>query len=165
MSTKIRRNKSKLESILSGLAISANVSHSCKMVIVMSHDVGNSVVFTGRKRSLRRLCFYTCLSVHGRVSGQVHPPGKYTPLSGQIHPPGQVHPTSWAGTPPRQVHPPGRYTPQQVHSPGRYTPGAGTPPTLPREQCMLGDAGNKRAVRILLECILVNIASDGPSSI
>ena len=42
---------------------------------------------------------------------------------------------------PGQV-PPGRYTPSgQVH----------TPP----EQCMLGDTGNKRAVRILLECILV----------
>ena len=25
----------------------------------------------------------------------------------------------------------------------------------PQEQCMLGDTGNKRAVRILLECILV----------
>ena len=28
-------------------------------------------------------------------------------------------------------------------------------PTPTREQCMLGDMGNKRAVRILLECILV----------
>ena len=27
--------------------------------------------------------------------------------------------------------------------------------TTPREQCMLGDNGNKRAIRILLECILV----------
>ena len=33
------------------------------------------------------------------------------------------------------------------------TPGSSHP--LPREQCMLGDTGNKRAVRILLECILV----------
>ena len=43
----------------------------------------------------------------------------------------------------------------QVHTPL----GPGTPPpkegTPPREQCMLGDTGNKRAVRILLECILV----------
>ena len=33
-----------------------------------------------------------------------------------------------------------------------------TPPPgsrSPREQCMLGDTDNKRAVRILLECILV----------
>ena len=49
--------------------------------------------------------------------------------------PGQVPP--WD-----QVHPPGtKYTPRdQVHPP---------------EQCMLGDTGNKRAVRILLQCILV----------
>ena len=47
---------------------------------------------------------------------------------------GQVHPR--AGTPPsRYTHPPG-----QVHPP---------------EQCMLGDTGNKRAVHILLDCILV----------
>ena len=43
--------------------------------------------------------------------------------------------TPWAGTPTRQVH-----------------PRAGT---APWEQCMLEDTGNKRAVRILLECILV----------
>ena len=105
----------------------------------------------------------------GTPPRQVHPlagtpPGRYTPR--------QVHP--WAGTPslgrhtppgrytlgrytPRQVHtPPGRYTPPGLlHCLGRYTPTpqAGTPPL--REQCMLGDTDNKRAVRILLECILV----------
>ena len=48
--------------------------------------------------------------------------------------------TLWAGT-----------------SHGRYTPQGGAPPwqVHPPEQCMLGDTGNKRAVRILLECILV----------
>ena len=65
--------------------------------------------------------------------------------------PGQV--------PPRQVHPRAGTLPGQVHPLGRYTPRAGTPPwtgtPLPREQCMLGDTANKRAVRILLECILV----------
>ena len=65
-------------------------------------------------------------------------------------PPQQVHP--WAGTPPQQVHPPAGTLPQQAHLPGRY-PRAGTPP---REQCMLGDTGNKRAVRIPLECILIS---------
>ena len=35
-----------------------------------------------------------------------------------------------------------------------YPPPEQTPPL--REQCMLGDTGNKRAVRILLECILVS---------
>ena len=97
------------------------------------------------------------------------PPGRYTPW--QIHPLGP-------GTPPRTRYPPWtRYTPwDQVHppagtplagtppgrcTPSRYTP-TGTPPAdttpsryTPREQCMLGDTGNKRAVRILLECILV----------
>ena len=123
-----------------------------------------------------------CHSVHGGgkylgryPSWQVHTPpqvgipplGRYTPLAGT--PPRQVPPlagTPLAGTPPGQVHPPGRYiplaryTPGQVHPPGRYTPLgrytsiAGTQPPPP-EQCMLGDTGNKRPVRILLECILV----------
>ena len=77
---------------------------------------------------------------------------------------------TWAGTPPRtrQVHPSPKdqagtpHRTRQRHSleqastsplgPGRYPyPRARCPP----EQCMLGDKGNKRAVRILLECILV----------
>ena len=79
---------------------------------------------------------------------QVHPLAG-TPCHGQVHyPPGQVHPQadtpSWAGTPPGQVHPLGRYTPGQVHPPCRYTP----------QQC-IWDMVNKRAVCILLECILV----------
>ena len=88
-------------------------------------------------------------SVHGGVvPGQVHLPWAGTP-------PGRY--TTQTGTLPRQVHPPGRYTPWQVH-PHRYTPWSGTlqgryPP--PQAQCMLGDTGNKRAVRILLECNLV----------
>ena len=52
--------------------------------------------------------------------------------------PGQVHPRAGTHTPTQT-----RYTPpDQVHPP---------------EQCMLGDTGNKRAVRILLKCILVCI--------
>ena len=110
---------------------------------------------------------------------QVHPPepgtppgpGRYpldqagTPLPGTR----QVHPQDQADTPQtRQVPPWTRYTPQnQVHpqtrqvlpGPGRYTPrNRQIPPRpgrYPLEQCMLGDTGNKRVVRILLECILV----------
>ena len=112
--------------------------------------VMNFFLFTARKRSLRRLCFYTCLSVilftGGEVPGQVHPPGRYTPL-GRYTPPRAGTPPDryppWAGTLPWQAHPQGRYTPWQIHQ--------------PPEQCMLGDTGNKRAVRILLECILVFI--------
>ena len=49
--------------------------------------------------------------------------------------------------------PPEADTPQGVDPPG-----ADTPPweqTPPQEECMLGDMGNKQAVHILLECILV----------
>ena len=79
----------------------------------------NSLFITTCKRSLRRLCFYTCLSVilfTWGVPGQV-PPGRYTPPD-QVHPPGTRYPHR-AGTPPGT-----RYTPwDQVHPPGtRYTP-------------------------------------------
>ena len=78
---------------------------------------------------------------------------RYTPRPGT--PPGQVHTAPSSDQVPwDQVHPPRtRYTPQ----PGTLL-GPGSLPNqvhLPPEQCMLGDTGNKRAVRILLECILV----------
>ena len=47
--------------------------------------------------------------------------------------------------------------------PPQAPPGPGTPQTRhPPAQCMLGDTVNKRAVRILLECNLVNLL-DSPS--
>ena len=46
------------------------------------------------------------------------------------------------------IHTPEADTPQEQTSPGSKHP----PPSA---QCMLGDTGNKRAVRILLECIQV----------
>ena len=67
------------------------------------------------------------------------PPGRYTPL-GRYTPSGQVHP-----------QPPGRYTPRQVHPCGQVPPRRYTCP--PTNTCW--DTVNKRAVRILLECILV----------
>ena len=46
------------------------------------------------------------------------------------------------------------YTPRDHR---QTTPlGADNPPP----QCMLGDAGNKRVVRILLECILVTMSNN-----
>ena len=75
------------------------------------------------------------LSTGGGVPDQVHPPGPGAP-------PDQVHPPR-PGTPPTRYTPP----PDQVHLPRtRYTPPA---------QSMLGDTVIARAVRILLECILV----------
>ena len=83
----------------------------------------SQLIITARKQSLRRLCFYTCLSVILFTGGGVC-------LS-----------ACWDKPP----HPGTRPPPQSRH------PLEQTPP----EQCMLGDTGNKRAVHILLECILV----------
>ena len=92
-----------------------------------------------RKRSLRRLCFYTCLSVIlftggeylGRVPGTppwAPPPprtrcslGRYIPQD-HVHPPGRYpHRTS---TSPGQVPPGARYTPLRPSTPSRtrHTP-------------------------------------------
>ena len=86
-------------------------------------------LITVRKRSLRRLCFHRCLSVHGGRRGVclpwvgTHPPGKYTPLSRY---------TPRAGIPPGLVHPPGR------HPPAQCVLGYTHPPA----QCMLGYTDN-----------------------
>ena len=97
-------------------------------------------IITTRNRSLRRLCFYTCLSVIMFTGGvcpsacwDAHPPG---PETGTLLPP----PGPEADPSHDQ-----RQAPHQTI--GRHPP--------PRERCMLGDTGNKRAVRILLESILV----------
>ena len=109
-------------------------------------------IFTARKRSLRRLCFYTCLSFILFTGG-----GEY--LTRYI-PPTQT-PSPQPGTPPGANPPPDQvYPPRSRHPPGPGTPplgqvhplGPGTPP----EQSMLGDTVNVRAVRILLECNLVS---------
>ena len=124
-------------------------------------DINVYILVANIERYKRRLCFYTCLSVILFTEGeylsrytplgrytpwQVHPSwagtplGRYTPQAGTPPPPFQVHPQAGTLPPPGQVHP---------LLLGRYTPWAGTP--LPR----LGDTGNKWAVHILLESILV----------
>ena len=52
-----------------------------------------------------------------------------------IHPPEQTPTPHWEQTPPSKHTPPWEQTPP----------------------CMLGDTGNKRAVRILVECVLVQL--------
>ena len=129
-------------------------------------------------------CVWFC-SQGGGVPDQVPPPRtRYTPLD-QVHPPGPGTPprtrytSPGPGTPPRdQVHPPGPGTSpwDQVHPPDqvppqtRYTlPDQVHPPDqvhLPPDQVHLppdqvhptdqGDTVYARAVRILLECILVS---------
>ena len=85
------------------------------------------IIFTARKRSLRRLCFFT--GVCPIACWDTTPPAG-TPLGRNT--PRQVHPLG--------RHPLGRYTPRAEtplgsYTPlGRYTPWEGTPPA----QCMLG---------------------------
>ena len=149
------------------------------------HSLPKINVFTARNEVGARLCFYRCviLFTGGGTWPGTPPKTRYTPPD-QVHPPGtryppdQVHPPGTRYTSPRdQVHPPGPGTPpwDQVHplgpdtppGPGtpppagtRYTPplGPGTPPphwdqVHPWDQ---GDTVYARAVRILLECILVS---------
>ena len=113
---------------------------TCTVKVVVKGILLFAYLFiTARKRSLRRLCFYTCLSFilfTGGVPDQVpprsrHPPRPDTP-SGADTPPDQVHHSPWD-----QVHPPGPGAPPQDQVPPgarytlqtRYTPlGPGTPP-------------------------------------
>ena len=95
----------------------------------------NWTIFTPppRKRSLRRSCFYTCLSFCPQGEStwagtppqdQVQPPGPGTPPGTRYTPRDQVHPLG-PGTPPRTRYTSGtRYTPRTRHTP----PGPFTPP-------------------------------------
>ena len=106
-------------------------------------------IFTARKRSLRMLCFYTCLSVILFIRGGGclsqcmlrYTPGRYTP--GNRHPPPGSRTPSGADTPPgvdillEQTPPPPEKTPlradtpppEQTPPPKQTTPpGKDTPP-------------------------------------
>ena len=125
-------------------------------------------IFTARKRSLQRLCFHRCLSVHGggvSASGLGecgrHPPRETpslvrhpradTPHGRQPlgrYPPGQAPPVR---------HPPGRRHPLVADTP-RHTPPSQTHPAGQTNPLLLNacwDMVNKRAVRMPLEWILV----------
>ena len=93
-------------------------------------------IFTARKLSLRRLCFYTCLSVHGGSTWAGTPTKtRYTPRPGtpqdQVHhprtryiPPGPDTPPSGPGTPPSGpgTPPRTRYTPPRTRYPQDKVP-------------------------------------------
>ena len=106
----------------------------------------NREVITARKRSLRRLCFHRCLSVHGRggwglCPGGLRPGGLW--LGGLC--PGRAVSVQ-GGSLCRGVCL-GGICPEAVSVQGGLCPGgslSGRPPYC-----------NERAVRILLECILV----------
>ena len=82
-------------------------------------------MITARKRSLRRLCFYTCHSVHRGVSAPVHA-GIHTPPRDQRQTPPSSRHHPLEQTPAREDNPP---APEAVHA-GRYGQQAGgTHPT------------------------------------
>ena len=112
-------------------------------------------IFTARKRSLRRLCFYRCLSIH-RFRGGLFPRGVSLP-----GPPWQGD-SSDKETPQQGAHlargfpwqgAPWQGDPLEERSPRRRSPWRRPPWGLP--QSMLGDTVNTWVVRILLECNLV----------
>ena len=140
------------------------------------------VVVTARKRSLRRLCFYICLSFCSQGEGVClsacwdTPPGAETP--GSRHPREQTPPRQTA--PRSRHHPPGAdTTPQEQTSPkeqtpqwSRHLPGSRHPPKsrhTPGSRHTPSDTvhahpltGNKWAVCILLECKLVYHEGEAP---
>ena len=119
---------------------------------------------TARKRSLGQsnifigVCQEFCSQ--GGVSASVH---------AGIHPPlGSRHPVEQ--TPPREQMPPRSRHPLEQTPPTADTPGSRPPPEQahppsgadtphPPAQNMLGDTVNARALRILLECILVILST------
>ena len=93
---------------------------------VSTRDIQLYVIVTARKRSLRRLCFHRCLSVHGGcVSAPLHAginpqDQRQTPPPGQTpNPPGRP---PWAD-PPGQTPPPLQTPPCSVHAGMRSTSG------------------------------------------
>ena len=87
-------------------------------------------IFIAHKRSLRRLCFYRCLSVHGGGVSKPRPRGCPGPSPG-----GLSRPRPGGGVSRRR--------------PGGCLPRGGPTPPPPSRRLLL------RTVRILLECILV----------
>ena len=147
------------------------------MIFPTNHTI---LIFTARKQSLGQgnifigVCQEFCSQ--GGVSASVHagiPPGSRNPL--EQTPPRAATPRTGPGTPPGADTPhgsrhPGADTPQTRHPPDqtpsqsrypqtRYPPRADPPrtkhPPTPAQR-MLGDTVNAQAVRILLECNLVN---------
>ena len=144
------------------------------MISILQHCFASLFLclITDRKRSLgqgnifRSVCQEFCPQRGSTRAGtpsswagippwQVYPLGRYTPRAG----------TPLVGTPPRQYTPLGRYTlqagtpPGQIHTPVRYTPSGRYTLRQVRPRGQVHPSPhpmvNARAVRILLECILV----------
>ena len=121
------------------------------------------VLIIARKRSLGQGNIFApvCLSVHDGRSAPLHAgispgPEAGTPQDQRQapHPQKQTHPRGQ--TPLGADTPPGADTPQEQTPGSRHPPREQTPQSRhPHSRHRYGDTGNKRAVRILLECNLV----------
>ena len=107
-----------------------------------------------------RLCFYTCLwfcsqggSLENPLGTKENPPGPGRPPQDQGEPPQirQGEPPQIKETPPRTKENPPQDQADTPPDQGEPPPGPGKPPLGRRLQHTV----NKRPVRILLECILV----------
>ena len=96
-------------------------------------------IITARKRSLRRLCFYRCVSVHRGGLPQCMLGYTPSPLPSQGDPPARETPsakeTPLPGRPPCQGDPPARETPCQGDPPAKETPLPKRPPQPGRPPC------------------------------
>ena len=104
-------------------------------------------LITARKRSLRRLCFHRCLSVHRGEGASMactphghacplgtHAPPQTLPLGMQ---PPRHEPQELPGTPPRHAHHP-RHACHPRHAPlGMHAPQGCMPPTVYYEMCSM----------------------------
>ena len=109
---------------------------------------GTVIIFTGGNEVVAKVMFLQASVIlsTGGVSASVHVGIPHTPTSLEQTPPGSRHP------PQEQIPPP--------PSPRADTPGSRPPPgadTTPPPRTRLRHTVNERPVRILLECILVNV--------
>ena len=127
----------------------------------LSSRIGCAPIFTARKRSLRRLCFYTCLSVILFTGGCLgpHPRERLGGLAGGVSRPtprGRLWGLAGVGFSPT---PGGVSRPTPGGCPGPHPGGSGPWGCIPA--CTEADPPSirllLRAVRILMECILVAI--------
>ena len=91
----------------------------------------SNIIFTARKRSLGRLCLYTCLSVILSTGGVCLSACWDTPPPEETHPPRTRHPDQ---TPPRSRHHPDEAPPPKSRPSRPGTPPGADPPSL-RSAC------------------------------
>ena len=109
-----------------------SIRETCSQDVYCFIDIIDNDVITARKRSLRRLCFYRCVSVHRGGSASVH--AGRPPCQGD--PPVRENPLA------RETPlPPARETPLCQGDPPRRPPCQGDPPPGPHPRGNWGGSG------------------------